>query len=377
MSDIQAAPVEVAAPPPAPPPAAAPSIDDGLREAMAAHSAKIRAMVPEATQSAPVTNKDFTLSEVAANAIIEEKKREGDAKAESAQGQQEAKEEPAKEEPQPSKADALAKFIRAGQERERQAKALAAERAQLKAQQEAAAKAQQEADAHRMTVAELEALKAKDPVGYILKTLGPKAFKEGNILVDLINRSDEAEAEPAKVLTEEEREEQLVKRAAEKLRERMEAEEKERQAKAKEEQERKVSASRETFYANMAAEFKANADAYPYLAADPVPTSEIDEHFKAEAARGNIMSSTKLLEHFNQQRQAKAERLIAALQARQGKAPAPAPVKTRAAEAPIPAAERLDSRGRVPPPIKSTGLDYQKSRAQILADLEARDRASR
>jgi len=371
---------QVAAPAPVPVPAiaptvpaiaeqapAAPAIPDDLRASMAAHTAKYSQAEP------PKTNTDLTLGEVAANALITER-----ANAAKTEGTEAAKVDPAAEpakEPE-SRSEVLAKFIRMQRQTQEQQRAIAAERVQLKQQQEAATKALQEAEAGRTTLSQLEELKAKDPAGYILKALGPKAFEEGGLIVELLNRiGNGSTEEPAKQLTEEERADLVAKLAAKKVRDEIANEEKARKDAQDAETVKRQAASREAFFVGMAEDFSAKAEKYPYLAADPAPVEEVDAWFKANARPGAIPTNDQIFAHFDGLRKAKAEKLIAAFNARQGTPQAPV-TRSRAADAPVPAAERFDSRGRAPVPAKGR-LAFEEERNATRERLAALDRAGR
>lgn len=383
--------------PAAPAPAAASEpavLPADLQAAVAAHSAQVAARAGKPADP-KVTVDQVVIGEIDAERAAAEKAAKEARPPEAAPGdepaetekkpedevpalQGQAKDEPVKEEPaaEPAKdqtADTLARYLEATRAARDQAKALKAER-------EALARIKEQATASGTTDAaelarfrELETLRKTDPVAATRKWLGEDVVR-GNYALDLINRLNEDDGvqprDPAKIA------EEAATRAAEILKQQQEQERTAALERAKAEEAQRTEANKEAFFVGLQRQFQEDSEKYPYLAADPVPTAEIDQAVQAHwKATGQVPTPQMIFSHFEKIQENRAKKLLQVVEKRAGKVVATAkpaqqaPVATPAA-APIPR-NGIDA-GAKPTEARPSGSPtYKQEREEIIKRLTA------
>ena len=360
-------------------PAAPAGPDASLLAAVADHTAQIRGLstVPPAVAKAPelpldaiATGKQDAAVETTPPAD-EAKEAAGDEPA-ALQGQpDEPPAEPAVK-PAPPAEDAVAKNIARYLRQQREVKV---ERANLARDREAF-QAEQQARAKEMEALQrFQSAKAKDPVTAVEELLGEDTL-QGTFVLDLMERMKQKD--PATPLSQEKVIEIASQRAAA-LNEAKMREQQEQSAKAQAaRQQEQIDRNKEVFFTGLQTQFlanAANAEKYPYLAAAPVETPEVDDVIQAHfAATKQIPTPDMIFAHFDKMQERKAQKLLEVARKRAGGTAPAAPTAAKSATR-APVVATVDSRGRPSTPPKGETLEEQ--RARIVAQLDGLDRSRR
>jgi hypothetical protein len=267
--------------------------------------------------------------------------------------------------PEDAVAANIAKYLRQERLASQERKAIAAERETIKAQTVAI----ESERANRAKEQDLRELAKRDPVAATKALLGDETLR-GTFVVDLINKLSADDSGVVPQITEEQRSELITKQAEERVMAKLKAEEAERVKKAEEETNAKNAQGKEAFFVGLGQQFQLESDKYPFLAAEGVPTREMDAWIESQFnATRKIPAPAAIFEHFDKVQEARAQRFIAAHQKRASVATAPASLPS---ERPAPSTLATnDTRGK---PLRSAepGETLKQQRERIAASLDHR-----
>ena len=256
-----------------------------------------------------------------------------------------------------TRAKQLADFVRLQRQNRADAKRLEAEKAALAAERT-------QVEASKAEVAKFNEEFAKDPVAAVERRLGKSKFST-EFLLSALDRASAAYAEAAP--TEEEKQEILVKAAAERARAELKAEQEAAQAKLDAAQEKVNEEGQARYFGQVDGYLRANADKFPNMAAEGWDTSEMVAAVEAHhAASGQWPTAAQVLQHFENLHVQRAETYAKRHGYVKPAAAAPATIASSPAAAPVRAA--VDSRGKPDKPMVQGSIAQQ--RAEIVARLD-------
>lgn len=352
-----------AAPPVAPLPAAAvPQADQSLADVVADHQRMIQAAASRGTAPAAVVA-PIAPSAAPASAAESPKvdKPTTPAPATPAPAEPAKLAEPTKpaDKPPEERAKQLADFVRLQRQNRAESERLKADRAAL-----AAEKTQVEAS--KAEVAAFNAEFAKDPVAAVEKRLGRSKFST-DFLLAALDRASKAEAEAAP--TPEQRDEIMVKAAADKARAEIKAEQVAAEEKEAADVARSNAEGQARYFGQVDTFLRANETKFPNMAAEGWDTTEMVAAVEAHHTNtGQWPTAEQVLTHFETLHLERAEKYAKRLGFAKPAQAAPASAPLASSPAVAIVRSPVDARGKQDKPMIQGSIEEQ--RAEIVARLD-------